>query len=162
MCIITIFDAIPDKDVKRMDTHCYDILDIPNLGGIKLAAGSDGLSNIIYWVHIAEAASSIGEVFDWLKPGDFLIITGMFLKGKEDILPRLIEMAAGNRLSGILLYRSDYCEYPSDDAVKKADQYSFNMMKNMKEILWIFSTAISAADAILRRPQRQRFFIGIP
>lgn len=104
-----------------MDKRCYDLLDIPNLDGIELVAGKGGLSNVIYWVHVAEAATTVEELFEWLKPDDFLVIVGNFLKDNSNALYEITKEAIKNRLSGILIYKNIYCEYPPKYMIEMAD-----------------------------------------
>ena len=107
-----------------MDKRCYDLLDIPNLTGLELVAGKGGLDHPIYWPHVAEASPDIKSLFEWLKPDDFLIITGNLLKDNSNALYEIITKAIDTRLSGILIYKNPYCDYPPNYMIDLANKHN--------------------------------------
>ncbi len=107
-----------------MDKRCYDLLDIPNLIGLELVAGKEGLDNSIYWPHVAEASPDIESLFTWLKPDDFLIITGNFLKDNSNALYEITTNAINTKLSGILIYKNPYCDYPPNYMIDLANKHN--------------------------------------
>lgn len=106
-----------------MSMKCFDLLDIPNLETLELVAGDKGLSNQIYWVHVAEAASNVDELFAWLKPGDFLIVVGPFLQGDPNLLYEVASRAIQTRLSGLLVYESACCGHLPEQVIRLADEH---------------------------------------
>lgn len=104
-----------------MGKRCFDILDMPFLSKVNIVAGKEGIDNSIFWVIIAEAANDLEDLCNMLKPDDFLIIKGKFLSIKPDCLYLLLRHAAEKKISGILIYKSEYCTVVPQYAVDIAN-----------------------------------------
>lgn len=72
---------------------CFDLLDLPFLTDVKLLAGNEGLSNSIFWIQIAEAASDDDELYNLLKPGDFLLVKEPEIKNDPHHLDKICKYA---------------------------------------------------------------------
>lgn len=84
--------------------RCFDLLDLPFLTDVKLIAGKEGLSNSIFWIQIAEAASDDKELYDLLKPGDFLLVKQPKTEEDPAHLAKICDFAIDKKLAGILLF----------------------------------------------------------
>lgn len=150
--------------------RCFDLLDLPNLDALELAGGADGLGHEIFWVHVAEAATTADELFSWLKPGDFLILVGPFLERGGCTLAEVIRNAQDCRLSGLLVCRSPACPVIPDEICSLADEMAIPLFfmrgraASSLEISYLMARAITektTADDMLDVTARDILF-GYP
>jgi Regulator of polyketide synthase expression len=92
---------------------------------MELVAGKGGLNNKIYWMHVAETSENVEKLFNWLKPGDFLIIIGHILKNDPDALFDIINKSIEFKLSGVLIYESKSLPQVPKYIIQIADEHNF-------------------------------------
>lgn len=105
-----------------MSKRCFDILDLPFMSDVSVVAGKEGLKNKIFWVHIAESAGSEEELWSLLKPDDFIIIKGGFLKEGGKTFTDITEKAVELKLSGILVFKNTFMPEIPKTCLTMADQ----------------------------------------
>lgn len=97
---------------------CKQLLELDILHNVKLIAGRKGLDKIVTWVY----AKHTKTITPWVHGGEFLLVSGYEYGMDEDGLLQLLEEAAINKLSGILIEGGINFKEISVKVTKKADE----------------------------------------
>ena len=97
------------------------------LYGLRIVAGSGGMSNMVQWVHTVEDI----EVSDFLHGGELIFSTGIANKGKEWLLP-FIQNLIDNKVSGLVLNIGPYITSIPANVIEYCNAKNFPLM----EIPW--------------------------
>ena len=101
---------------------CRELLRLPSLKNIKVAAGADGLDRIVRWVYAAECFEDNRQIVDWLYGGELVIITGRDIRDNEALLLDLLRKINEKNVSGLLINIGPYISKIPAAAVALADE----------------------------------------
>lgn len=107
---------------------CRELLKLPTLKNIHVAAGANGLERTIRWVYTAECFEDNREIVDWLYGGELVFITGRDIKSDESLLIDLIQRINGKSVSGLLINLGPYISEIPQKAVELADELEFPVL----------------------------------
>lgn len=110
-----------------MSISIYEALNLPVMKNTKLAAGYNGVTNIIKWVTIVEVIEDINR----LQEGEFLITTGYGLKDNSREFERLLSM---KKLSGAAIYTGFYLDYIPQSFIDIANENDLPLIELPTEI----------------------------
>ena len=91
-----------------MFVRCKDIISLPSLKVLKVVAGEEGLDRTITWVYVAECFEDSREAANWLYGGELVFITGVGLKGSEELLNEFILKINKKNISGLIINVGKY------------------------------------------------------
>ncbi|MBU3113226.1 PucR family transcriptional regulator [Clostridium lacusfryxellense] len=100
---------------------CEDMVKLPHLEKIKLVAGSGGIKRIITWAHVVE----LDDVSEWVKGGELLFITGVFIKNDVDTLIKLLKDIEERNLSGLVINVGRYIKETPKEVIDLANSMNF-------------------------------------
>ena len=104
---------------------CRELLKLPTLKNINVAAGANGLERTIRWVYIAECFEDYREIVDWRYGGELVLITGRDVKGDEPLLLDIIQKINEKNVSGLLINLGPYISEIPQSAVELANELEF-------------------------------------
>lgn len=97
---------------------CKQLMELDIFHNVKLIAGRKGLDNPVSWVYAKHTKS----ITPWVHGGEFLLVSGYeYGMDSEDLL-ELVEEAARNKLSGILIEGGINFKEISKELIDKADE----------------------------------------
>lgn len=104
---------------------CRELLKLPTLKNINVAAGANGLERTIRWVYTSECFEDNREIVDWLYGGELVFITGRDIKSDEALLLDLIQKINDKNVSGLLINLGPYISGIPQNAVELANELEF-------------------------------------
>ena len=97
---------------------CRQLMELDIFHNVKLKAGRKGLDRAVSWVY----AKHTKTITEWVHGREFILVSGYEYGIDEAELLKLIEEAAQNNLSGILVEGGiNFKEMPAS-VIKKADE----------------------------------------
>ncbi|WP_028550236.1 PucR family transcriptional regulator [Paenibacillus sp. UNC451MF] len=99
---------------------CADILKLPQLEGVLLRAGSEGLTHQIARVNVME----VPDVVEWVRPGEFLMTTGYPFRNNPQALVEMIPLLAQKGLAALGIKTKRYMNEIPQEALDLADMYN--------------------------------------
>lgn len=97
---------------------CRQLMELDIFHNVKLKAGRKGLDRIVSWVY----AKHTKTITEWVHGGEFILVSGYEYGIDETELLKLVEEAALNDLSGILVEGGiNFKEMPAS-VIRKADE----------------------------------------
>jgi purine catabolism regulator len=102
-----------------------ELLKLPDISGIRLAAGASGVENEISRTNIMDNP----DTFDWLIAGEFLLTTGYIFKDDEDMQRSIVRRLAEIHCAGMGLKVRRYFAKTPDCMVEEADRLGFPLVE---------------------------------
>lgn len=97
---------------------CRQLMELDIFHNIKLKAGRKGLDRTVSWVY----AKHTKTITEWVHGGEFILVSGYEYGIDESELLKLVEEAAENNSSGVLIEGGiNFKEMPAS-VIKKADE----------------------------------------
>ena len=97
---------------------CRQLMELDIFHNIKLKAGRNGLDRTVSWVY----AKHTKTITEWVHGGEFILVSGYEYGIDESELLKLVEEAAENNSSGVLIEGGiNFKEMPAS-VIKKADE----------------------------------------
>ena len=97
---------------------CRQLMELDIFHNVKLKAGRRGLDRTVSWVY----AKHTKTITEWVHGGEFILVSGYEYGIDEAELLKLVEEAAQNDLSGILVEGGiNFKEMPVS-VIKEADE----------------------------------------
>lgn len=112
-----------------MLVKCKDILSLPSLKTLNIAAGKEGIDRIVKWIYIAECFSDSRRAAEWLNGGELVFITGVNLKGNEEVLVDFIKKINAKGASGLIINIGEFIPKIPPEAIKIADTLCFPLFE---------------------------------
>jgi PucR family transcriptional regulator, proline-responsive transcriptional activator len=104
---------------------CRELLKLPALKNISVAAGANGLERTVRWVYTSECFEDNREIVDWLYGGELVFITGRDIKNDETLLLDLIQKINDKNVSGLLINLGPYISEIPQSVVELANKLEF-------------------------------------
>lgn len=110
-----------DETVQPADFTCADIMQLPQLKGIRLLAGAQGLKNSITRINVME----VPDITDWVKAGEFLMTTGYPFREEPEKLARMIPVLSRKGVAALGVKTKRFMNEIPPEALKMADECGF-------------------------------------
>lgn len=123
-----------------MALRCGDILNLPSLKKLKVAAGQQGLDRLVRWVYVAEILPDSRDILEWLQGGELLFITGAGIKDDTSILVDLVEKSAAKKLAGMIIFIGPYITKIPKKVLQLADRLNFPLFELPWEVPLVEAT----------------------
>lgn len=129
-----------------MAVELYRLMEHVKNMDITLAAGKNGLNNIVNWVHMVETV----EASSFLNGGEIAFATGFGLNNSQTLLD-LVKNIFKNKAAGIILNIGPFLEKVPNDVITFGNENNFPIFTvpwkvHLAEIMRIFCFAILKDD----------------
>jgi purine catabolism regulator len=104
---------------------CADILHLPQLEGVILRAGRQGLHHAVHRVNVMEVPDVIG----WVRPGEFLITTGYPFRENPEKLAEMIPHLVQKGVAALGIKTKRFLDAIPAKALVIADEYRFPLFE---------------------------------
>lgn len=108
-----------------MPVQCRDLLKLPALKGLRLLAGSEGLSRVVTWPYIG-GGDSLAE---WARGGELLFVMDMSSRADMELFEALVLDCDARKLAGMILTNASGDWTVAEGPVKLADKLGFPLME---------------------------------
>lgn len=108
---------------------CGEILQLPSLKDLKIAAGAEGLNRQIRWIYVAECFEDTRQIVDWLYGGELVFITGRGIKGDTGLLVDLIRKIDRKNVSGLIINVGPYIASIPQEVIDEAERLSLPLFE---------------------------------
>ncbi|OUY06600.1 PucR family transcriptional regulator [Acinetobacter populi] len=88
-----------------MGLSIHDVLNFPQLQQMRLRAGHDDIYKAIRWIYVAENEN----IFEWLKGGELVFITGINHQRNEKNLLELVYQGYQKNIAGLVILTGEEC-----------------------------------------------------
>lgn len=112
---------------------CGNMLNLPYLEKMKVAAGEKGLNRIIRWVHVMEYP----EYSKWLNGGELILFSGAAIENNLDKFLEFIKDINSKNVSGLAVSIGPYIKKIPSEVVKLANTLEFPIFEFPFEVKFI-------------------------
>lgn len=133
-----------------MEFTVADFLSLPQLEGVRLVAGENGVGRVIVRTNVMDNPDSL----DWLMPGEFLLSSGYILREQSELQRTLISSLAEINCAGLCVKLGRYLDALPPAMLQAANELDFPLI----ELPFGYSLATVAAainDRIYSQNDRQ-------
>lgn len=128
------------------ELNVKDFFDCLKNKGFTLLAGVKGQNIKITTINMMESP----DVLKWIKPGEFLLTTGYFMKDNEELQLNFIKQLSDIKAAGIGIKENRYIKELSDKTIEEANK------RNLPIIIIPYEYSLSDVSAIFYKELYQR------
>lgn len=140
--IVSIFKTGTDREgymaieLKRLIEHVSDM-------DITLVAGSDGMKNLVSWVHMVETT----EASYFLDGGEIAFTTGLGVNGRDGLL-MLVKLIAEHHAAGMIVNIGPFLDGVPENVIAYCNKHNFPLFVvpwkvHLAEIMRIFCQCLT-------------------
>lgn len=108
-----------------MELTVSDFLALPQLEGLRLVAGKNGMERVITRTNVMDNPDTL----DWLMPGEFLLSSGYILREQPELQRTLISSLAEINCAGLCVKLGRYLDALPPAMVKAANDLDFPLIE---------------------------------
>lgn len=108
-----------------MAMQCGDILKLPSLREVKVAAGAAGLNRPLRWIYVAECLESTIQITDWIYGEELVFVSGVNVKDNPALLLDVVRKLNDKKAAGMIIYIGPYIKEIPRQVLEEAERLSF-------------------------------------